>query len=157
MSRALPAVMIADGREDMFPSQVAGYNDNNLIGTDQTTADDNFNQQHPLYQHIQALSTFRKNTPNPQQPPAVCQIQPGRAGYICPVQRPADRRAGTSGVFQYQHQCAKYHIGYHGRQLQTSLAPERKHCRGPGQYHHRHHTAPWQPGLDIRAQGISIG
>jgi glycosidase len=38
-----------DAREDMFPSQVESYNDNDLIGAEATTADDNFDQTHPLY------------------------------------------------------------------------------------------------------------
>jgi pullulanase-type alpha-1,6-glucosidase len=36
-------------RQDMFPSQVPEYNDDDLIGTDATTADDNFISDHPLY------------------------------------------------------------------------------------------------------------
>ena len=36
-------------RQDMFPSQVLEYNDDDLIGTDATTADDNFDQTHPIY------------------------------------------------------------------------------------------------------------
>ncbi len=39
-----------NARQDMFPSQVASYNDDNLIGTNKTTADDNFDPAHPLYQ-----------------------------------------------------------------------------------------------------------
>ncbi len=39
-----------DARQDMFPSQVASYNDDDLIGTNETTADDNFDPSHPLYQ-----------------------------------------------------------------------------------------------------------
>ena len=39
-----------DARENMFPSQVDIYNDNDLIGTDATTAIDNFDTTHPLYQ-----------------------------------------------------------------------------------------------------------
>ncbi|MCC6458018.1 MAG: pullulanase-type alpha-1,6-glucosidase [Caldilineaceae bacterium] len=39
-----------DARQDMFPSQVESYNDDDLIGTDATTADDNFDPTHPLYQ-----------------------------------------------------------------------------------------------------------
>jgi pullulanase-type alpha-1,6-glucosidase len=39
-----------DARQDMFPSQVTSYNDDDLIGTDATTADDNFDPTHPLYQ-----------------------------------------------------------------------------------------------------------
>lgn len=38
-----------DAREDMMPSQVASYNDNDLIGTRKTTADDNFDMTHPIY------------------------------------------------------------------------------------------------------------
>lgn len=37
-------------REDMMPSVTPDYNDNNLYGTDKTTADDNFDQDHVLYQ-----------------------------------------------------------------------------------------------------------
>jgi alpha-amylase len=52
-----------DAREDMFPSQVASYNDNDLIGTDATTADDNFDQTHVLYM---SFSDFAQAA---QQPP----------------------------------------------------------------------------------------
>jgi pullulanase-type alpha-1,6-glucosidase len=45
----------ADGREDMMPSSVASYNDNDLLGTDATTADANFDQHHPLYQYLGKL------------------------------------------------------------------------------------------------------
>jgi len=37
-------------REDMMPSVTPSYNDNNLYGTNKTTADDNFDQTHPIYQ-----------------------------------------------------------------------------------------------------------
>jgi pullulanase-type alpha-1,6-glucosidase len=39
-----------DARQDMFPSAVASYNDDDLIGTDATTAEDNFDPTHVLYQ-----------------------------------------------------------------------------------------------------------
>ena len=52
-----------DAREDMMPSQVAVYNDNNLIGTAATTADDNFDDTHPLYQTIVDLSGIRDAHP----------------------------------------------------------------------------------------------
>lgn len=44
-----------DARENMMPSLVASYNDNNLLGTDATTAEDNFDQDHPIYR---ALSNY---------------------------------------------------------------------------------------------------
>jgi neopullulanase len=50
-------------REDMFPSKVAVYNDNDLIGTDATTASANFDTAHPLYHQIATLAAVRKSTP----------------------------------------------------------------------------------------------
>ncbi len=45
-----------DARENMFPSQVAVYNDNDLVGTDATTAEVNFDTEHPLYQAIARMT-----------------------------------------------------------------------------------------------------
>lgn len=50
-------------REDMFASKVAAYNDNDLIGSDATTAAANFDPAHPLYRHIAALAEIRRKTP----------------------------------------------------------------------------------------------
>ena len=52
-----------DAREDMFASKVAIYNDNNLIGSDATTAKANFDTNHPLYRTIRELAEARKATP----------------------------------------------------------------------------------------------
>jgi glycosidase len=59
---------ISDGndqlaREDMFPSKVAVYNDNRLIGTRATTAEDNFDTAHPLYRLIADLAKARMASP----------------------------------------------------------------------------------------------
>ncbi|MEL7739642.1 alpha-amylase family glycosyl hydrolase [Citromicrobium bathyomarinum] len=59
---------ISDGndqqaREDMFASRVADYNDNDLLGTQATTADANYAADHPLYRMIARLSALRKATP----------------------------------------------------------------------------------------------
>ena len=48
-------------REDMFPSQVAVYNDNDLLGTDATTADSNFDTSHPLYRYIADTAAIRRS------------------------------------------------------------------------------------------------
>jgi glycosidase len=48
-----------DSRQDMFPSKVASYNDNKLIGTNATTAQSNFNPNHPLYREISKLAHIR--------------------------------------------------------------------------------------------------
>lgn len=52
-----------DAREDMFPSRVASYNDNDLIGTQATTAQSNFDASHPLYREIADLSALRTAHP----------------------------------------------------------------------------------------------
>jgi glycosidase len=59
---------ISDGndqlaREDMFPSKVAVYNDNRLIGTRATTEQSNFDTAHPLYRLIADLSAARTASP----------------------------------------------------------------------------------------------
>lgn len=52
-----------DAREDMFESQVDIYNDNRLIGTDATTAKDNFDTDHPLYRAIAEMARVRSSDP----------------------------------------------------------------------------------------------
>ena len=52
-----------ESREDMFPSQVASYNDNDLIATTATTADDNFDPSHPLYKALADFAALRKANP----------------------------------------------------------------------------------------------
>ncbi len=46
-------------REDMFPSKVAIYNDNRLLGTSETTAVSNFRTDHPIYRLIATLARLR--------------------------------------------------------------------------------------------------
>ena len=50
-------------RETLFPSRVAEYNDNDLLGSDATTADENFDRSHPLYVEIAALARLRQARP----------------------------------------------------------------------------------------------
>ncbi len=52
-----------DARQDMFASQVASYNDDDLIGTDGTTATDNYGETNPLFQRIKGLSALRAKYP----------------------------------------------------------------------------------------------
>jgi glycosidase len=52
-----------DNRQDMFPSQVTEHYDHNLIGSDQTVEEDNFNTQHPLYLTIAEYSALYKAHP----------------------------------------------------------------------------------------------
>lgn len=48
-----------DSRQDMFPSKVASYNEDKLLGTGSTTAQSNFNPDHPLYREIAQLARIR--------------------------------------------------------------------------------------------------
>lgn len=50
-------------RQDMFPSRVASYNDQPLLGTSATTADSNFDTHHPLYRLIAGLARLRQEYP----------------------------------------------------------------------------------------------
>ncbi len=46
-------------REDMFPSKVASYNDNILVGSDARTSANNFDKSHPLYSAISQMAAIR--------------------------------------------------------------------------------------------------
>lgn len=50
-------------RENMFPSQTDLYNDNDLIATDATTANSNFDAKHPLYLAIKSFADIRTKEP----------------------------------------------------------------------------------------------
>jgi hypothetical protein len=50
-------------RQTMFASQVPEYLDDDLLGTDSTHAQDNFNSNHPLYQRIRGLADLTKAHP----------------------------------------------------------------------------------------------
>ena len=50
-------------RQTMFASQVADYLDDDLLGTDNTHAEDNFVPSHPLYKKIQQLAALTKEHP----------------------------------------------------------------------------------------------
>ena len=52
-----------DAREDMFPSRVAVYNDNRLVGASATTAQSNFDPQARLYRAIASLAAIRRSDP----------------------------------------------------------------------------------------------
>ena len=52
-----------DSRQDMMPSQVASYNDDNLLGTNKTTADDNFDATHPVYLALKEMAEIYQSHP----------------------------------------------------------------------------------------------
>lgn len=71
LSRGVPTIYYGDeqgfvsdegdqgARENMFPSNVASYNDNDLIGTEDKTSGNNFNTSHPLFLAISELAEIR--------------------------------------------------------------------------------------------------
>jgi alpha-amylase len=50
-------------RQTMFASKVADYLDDDLLGTNRTHAQDNFNPSHPLYELIKQLASITKAHP----------------------------------------------------------------------------------------------
>lgn len=52
-----------DAREDLFPSRVAVYNDNRLLGTNATTVQANFDRDHPLFVALAELARLRRAHP----------------------------------------------------------------------------------------------
>ncbi len=50
-------------RQSLFASKVPQYNDQPLLGSAATTAQDNYNPQHPLYRLIAELAAVRRETP----------------------------------------------------------------------------------------------
>jgi glycosidase len=52
-----------DAREDMFANAVPVYEDNDLIGTDETTSDDNFDPSHRLYQAFRQYANLYHHHP----------------------------------------------------------------------------------------------
>ncbi len=69
-----------DARQDMFPSRVADYNDDDLIGTDATTAASNFDRKHPLYREIGSLAALRARYPALSQGAQLHRYASGKAG-----------------------------------------------------------------------------
>jgi glycosidase len=52
-----------DARQTLFPSRVASYNATALLGTTKTTADANWDRDHPLYRWIAELAAVRAKDP----------------------------------------------------------------------------------------------
>ena len=52
-----------DARQDMFVSRVATYNQDKLLGTNATTAQSNFDTNHPIYREIAKLAHIRTSNP----------------------------------------------------------------------------------------------
>ena len=78
-------------REDMFPSKVDLYNGYDLIGTDATTAEANFDPSHPLYRHIAELAKLREKHPTLADGAQVARHSSDAAGVFAVSRVDADR------------------------------------------------------------------
>jgi pullulanase-type alpha-1,6-glucosidase len=81
-----------DARENMFPSQVDSYNDNELIGTDATTADSNFDPDHPIYRHLADLADLREAHPALADGAQIHRYASGQAGIYAVSRIDADEQ-----------------------------------------------------------------
>ena len=75
-----------------MPSQVDEYNANDLIGTSATTADDNFDDTHTLYQTYDDLAQLRDAHLALRQGAQIHRYSEGGAGPGGPYTWPLDHR-----------------------------------------------------------------
>lgn len=69
-----------DARESLFASKVASYNAEHLIGTSATTAQSNFNPDHPLYKEIATLAAIREAYPALRRGATIVRASSGTPG-----------------------------------------------------------------------------
>jgi glycosidase len=86
-------------RETLFASQVASWNDNDLVGTDRTNALDNFNTAHPLYQAIAEMARVRAAHPLLRRGEFVLRHTDEEGGLL--VLSRLDRAAGVEYVIAF--------------------------------------------------------
>lgn len=110
-SRGVPVIyygdeqgFVGDGgdqaaRADMFPSQVASYNDNDLVGTDATTAETNFDRQHPLYRAIAGMAKVRASDPALRSGDQIVRAYGDEPGLFAFSRRLPDASGETLAVF----------------------------------------------------------
>ncbi len=94
-----------DAREDMFANAVPVYEDNDLIGTDETTSDDNFDPSHPLFQAIRQYANLYHHHPAlrtgaqihrfSSDGPGDLRVLAGRPGPAGRVRRGAEQQRGA--------------------------------------------------------------
>jgi len=81
-----------DARQTLFASQVASYNDDDLIGTDSTTAVDNYNTDHPMYTWIADLAELRADHPALADGAQITRYASGDAGLFVASRIDAETR-----------------------------------------------------------------
>jgi Bacterial pullanase-associated domain len=119
-----------DAREDMFANTVPSYADNDLIGTDETSADDNFDRDHPLYETIAELTKLSRQHPALRSGAQIHRASSGAAGAYAFSRIDRDERieyvvalnnseaAATVAVSTYSEEGVRYQL------VSRKLAPQ---------------------------------
>ncbi|WP_445083737.1 alpha-amylase family glycosyl hydrolase [Erythrobacter sp. Dej080120_24] len=109
-------------REDMFASLTESYNDNALIGTEATTADENFDTAHPLYRLISELAAIRARHPALRRGTQKARSYDDTAPGLVSFSR-FDPETGTEYLLAFNTSAASLNarstIGYGARTLET--------------------------------------
>jgi glycosidase len=121
-------------REDMFPSQVASFNAEHLLGTDATTAQSSFNTDHPLYKTIAELARIRQNNPALRRGVQVVRNDAPKPGLFA-VSR-LDPQTGAETVIAFNTSTKPISV-------QVEIDPNSKHFAS---LHGRCEAAPTVPG-----------
>ena len=141
-------------REDMFPSQVAEYNDNDLIGTDSTTAVANYEPGHPALPAPRGAVGAARRAPGARRrrPDPPLRQQRGRRLRLQPDRRrgpgrvPRGRKQRRDGEDRRPADVQRPH-GVQGR-VAGGHAADQDRQGGPG---HRHRAA----AVGRRVEGCS--
>jgi glycosidase len=122
-----------DAREDMFPSRVATYNDNRLIGSAATTAAANFDTGSPLYRAIARMAAIRKSDPALTRGDQIVRASSDKPGLFAISRRAPSGGGETVAVFNSSAAPLAAHIevdagsarwtALHGRCAPDSAAP----------------------------------
>lgn len=126
-SRGVPTIyygdeqgFVSDGgdrgaRENMFESRVPDYNDNDLVGTDATTAERNFDTSHPLYRAIAEMAGVRKAHPALRRGRQVVRHSDEDGGLIVMSRFAPGDRAEYVIAFNAETQARDIHLATDGR------------------------------------------
>ena len=87
-----------DARESMFPSKVAVYNDNRLVGSAKTTAVANFDTGAPLYRALTEMAAIRRADPALRSGEQIVRAYDSKPGLFA-MSRKSGNAGGTLVVF----------------------------------------------------------
>ncbi|PZT87003.1 MAG: alpha-amylase [Citromicrobium sp.] len=121
-------------REDMFPSQTAVYNDNDLLGTDATTASSNFDENHPLFRLISEFSSIRKAHPALTRGKQIVRHYEQEAGFFAVSRNDPDHGGEYLAVFNTANETrsANIALGYDARAFETLAGTCPSAVKAPG-------------------------